>query len=497
MSERRRLLGDVIAGSSVAFILVPQALAYAEIAGMPPVTGLWAAGIPAVVAAFFASSRYLQTGPTAMTALLSFGAISAIATPGTTDFIGLSILLALLVGLIRITLGLFRLGGLTDYMSTPVILGFTSGAAILIIASQLPAVAGLTSPPVSLIARIPDTFTRMGEWEPTAVLLALAVAATIAMARRLGPLVPGVLIAVGVSTIIGRMTSIGGPPIGEIPQGLPALTLGFEWSRIGDVLIPAIAIAVIGFAEPTAIARTMALEERQPWDASRELISQGIASVASSILGGFAVGGSFSRSAVNRLAGAQTRRAGAITGLIVLAFTPFAGVLSSLPRTVLGAIVIVATIRLVQPSAIRRLLAISRPQGSVALGTLGATLLMAPRIDLGVIIGIAVASLTHIVREARSASIEWHYNDLTLEVQPSGVLFYGSAARLSREIMALVAEHPECSGIVLDLHRLGRIDYSGVSMLQDMAAQAEHAGLSVRFTHIPPHARSLFHRALS
>jgi SulP family sulfate permease len=497
MSDRRRLLGDAIAGSSVAFIVVPQALAYAEIAGMPPVTGLWAAGIPAVVAAFFASSRYLQTGPTAMTALLSFGAISAISAPGTTDFITLSVLLALLVGVIRIGLGLFRLGGLTDYMSTPVIMGFTSGAAILIVASQLPAVTGLTSPPVSLIARIPDTLARVDAWEPTAVVLALAVAATIALTRRLGPLVPGVLIAVVVSTVIGKMTSIGGPPVGEIPEGLPALALGFDWSRIPDVLIPAIAIAVIGFAEPTAIARTMALEERQPWDASRELISQGIASVASSIFGGFAVGGSFSRSAVNRLAGAQSRRAGAITGLIVLAFTPFAGILSSLPRAVLGAIVITATIRLIQPAALRQLLAISRPQGSVALTTMVATLVMAPRIDLGVVIGIAVAAFTHIVREARSASIECRYENFTLEVKPSGVLFYGSAARLNREITALVAQHPDCKEIVLDLHRLGRIDYSGVSMLLDSASQAEHGGLTVRFTQIPQHALRLFHRARS
>lgn len=497
MSDRRGLLGDAIAGSSVAFILVPQALAYAEIAGMPPVTGLWAAGIPAIVAALFASSRYLQTGPTAMTALLSFGAISSLAAPGSNEFISLSVLLALLVGLIRIGLGIFRMGGLTDFMSTPVILGFTSGAAVLIVASQLPAVTGLTAPPVSLIGRVPDTLGRMNEWELTAVLLALAVAATIAIARRIGPLLPGVLIAVAVSAIIGEMTSIGGPQIGDIPQSIPSFSLGFEWSFLVDLVIPAVAIAVIGFAEPTAIARTMALEDREPWDASQELVSQGVASVASSLLGGFAVGGSFSRSAVNRLAGAQSRRAGAITGLIVLAFTPFAGMLSSLPRTVLGAIVIAATIRLIQPAALRRLLSISRPQGSVAIATLIATLVMAPRVDLAVIIGIAIASLTHIVREARSAGIEWRYENVTLEVEPYGVLFYGSAARISREMMALVVEHPDCTAIVVDLHRLGRIDYSGVSMLQDTAAQAERAGVSVRFVRIPTHAQPLFHRALS
>ena len=485
----------MVAGASVAFIVIPQGLAYAEIAGMPPVTGLWAAGIPAIAAAIFASSRYLQTGPTAMTALLSFGAISAIAIPGTPGFVGLAVLLALVVGVIRIALGLLKLGGLTDFMSSPVIAGFTSAAAILIIASQLPAVTGLSDAPTSLLGRLPDTLVRVSEWDLSALGLAVLAVGVIAASRRIGPLVPGVLIAVGIGTLIGGLSGSGGPQIGMVPEGLPELGLSFPWGRIGDILVPGIAIAVVGFAEPTAIARTMALEDREPWNASRELVAQGLASVSSALSGGFVVGGSFSRSAVNRMAGARTRLSGAISGLVVLAFMPFAGVLSTLPRSVLGAIVISATLPLVRPGALRRMASISRPQGFVGVSTLLATLAFAPRVDLGVVAGVVVAALTHIVREARSVVVDTRFADGTLELRPAGVLFYGSAGILSREILDLVAQHPLCVTVRLDLSRLGRIDYSGVSMLLETASQIEQAGIGVELLNIPDQARALFLRS--
>lgn len=485
----------MVAGASVAFVVIPQGLAYAEIAGMPPVTGLWSAGIPAIAAAIFASSRYLQTGPTAMTALLSFGAISALAVPATPEFVGLAVLLALVVGVIRIVMGLVKLGGLTDFMSGPVIVGFTSAAATLIIASQLPAVTGLGDAPASLLGRIPDTLVRIAEWDLSAVGLAILTVGIIAGARRLGPLVPGVLIAVGIGTLVGGLSKLGGPLIGTVPEGLPQLGLSLPWSRIGDVIVPGIAIAVIGFAEPTAIARTMALKDREQWHASRELVAQGLASVSSALSGGFVVGGSFSRSAVNRMAGARTRLSGAISGMIVLAFMPFAGVLSTLPRSVLGAIVISATLPLVRPGALRRLASISRPQGFVGASTLLATLAFAPRVDLGVVAGIVVAALTHIVREARSVVVDTGFADGTLEIRPAGVLFYGSAGILSREILDLVAEHPQCVTVRLDLSRLGRIDYSGVSMLLETASQIEDAGIGVELLNIPRHAEKLFLRA--
>jgi SulP family sulfate permease len=479
----------------VAFVVIPQGLAYAEIAGMPPVTGLWAAGFPAVAAAFFASSRYLQTGPTAMTALLSFGAISTLATPGTTEFVGLAVLLALVVGVVRITMGFLKLGSLTDFMSSPVILGFTSAAATLIAVSQLPAVTGLGEAPDSLLSRLPDTLLRVSEWDLSALGLAVFTAGVVTASRRLGPLVPAVLIAVAIGTLVGDFTALGGTTIGDVPEGLPQLGLSVPWSRLGDIVLPGLVIAVIGFAEPTAIARTMALEDRERWNASRELVAQGLASVTSAFAGGFVVGGSFSRSAVNRMAGARTRLAGAVSGLVVLGFLPFAGVLSTLPRSVLGAIVITATLPLIRPAALRQLTSVSRPQGFVGISTLLATLALAPRVDLGVVVGIVVAAFTHIVREAGSVRIDTTYDAGTLELRPSGVLFYGSAGTLNREILDLVGRHADCDAVRLDLSRLGRIDYSGVSMVLETASQIEEAGIAVDLLHIPHHAERLFLRA--
>ena len=209
--------------------------------------------------------------------------------------------------------------------------------------------------------------------------------------RRLHRLFPGVLLAVAVGLVISTATGYSGSVVGELGGGFVPLGVDFRWSSTAELLLPAAVIALIGFAEPSAIARTFAAIDNERWDASRELVSQGVANLAAGVSGAFPVGGSFSRSALNRLAGAQSRWAGAITGVVVLLMLPLTPVLTDLPEAVLGAIVIGAVLRLADVRGVWRLRDESIAHAVAGIGTLVATLATAPRIERGVVIGIVLS----------------------------------------------------------------------------------------------------------
>lgn len=493
-AQRSPWLGDIVAGVSVAFIVVPQGLAYAKLAGLPPYTGLYAAALPSVAAAFAASSRYLQTGPVAMTALLTFGVLSSVATPESSEYVELALLLAVIVGVFRLALGLARGGAITHYMSHPVILGFTSGATLLIVASQSAAAVGLEAVPEDLLERLWFVVTHPGDWNLGAVALSIVTVLAVFGGRRLNPLVPGALIALVVGLAVGAMDSYSGALLGAVPEGLPSISLALPWSKTPELLVSAAIIAVIGFAEPTAIARTLAVQDRERWDPNRELISQGFANIAAGVSGGFPVGGSFSRSSVNKLAGARTRWSGAITGLAVLAFLPVAGVLEQLPRAVLAAIVISGVIRLVRIPDMIALIRITWGQATVAWGTFLATLLLAPRIDIAVLLGVGLAAVVHLYRESSRFVVRTEFVPPTLRLIPVGVLFYGSAAALSDALNEELANHPEATEIRLSLERLGRIDHSGMMALQEFAEYVRLAGLEIAVDRIPRHVAGIWER---
>ncbi len=491
LDQRRPTTADIVAGITVAFIAIPQSLAYAEIAGMPAHVGLYAAAFPALVAAFFASSRYLQTGPVATTALLTLGALAPLAAVGTPEYVGLAAVLAVLVGFFRLLLGVLRLGRISDFMSQPVLLGFTSAAAILIIGSQSDRVFGLEVSPDGLLARLTHVLSHPSEWDPLPIGTAVATALIIIGGRRLHRLFPGMLVAVLAGTLLGRSDSFRGTLVGDIPSGFPGIAVGFDWVAVPSLLVPAAVIALLGFAEATAISRTFAVQDRERWDASRELVSQGAANIASGLVGGFPVGGSFARSSVNRLAGARTRWSGAITGLTVIAFLPFAGLLSTLPEAVLGAIVIVAVSRFLRFGAMARIGRVSLPQAAIAWITAGATLLLAPRVDLAIVIGVGCALAVHVLREAGGVVVQSTYDEGTLTLAPRGVLFFASASRFRDALLVGLGDHPEAVALCLDLARLGRVDYSGAAALSEVMREAQEAGLDVQVANTPRRVEKL------
>jgi SulP family sulfate permease len=490
----RPQVGDVLAGLSVAFILIPQSLAYAEIAGVPPYVGLYAAALPPLAAAFFASSPYLQTGPVAMTALLTFGALTAYgAEPESAQYVALAALLALVVGVVRIGIGLIKGGFLAYFMSQPVLVGFTSGAAILITSSQLPVAVGVSPPDGKLLERAWWTIIHVADWEPETVVLSIVTMAIVVGGRKLHRLFPGVLAAVAIAIIWSMIAGYEGPTVGDVPAGLPPFSLDLPWSDLPFLLVPGAVIALVGFAEAAAISRTFAAQDRQTWSPDREFVSQGMANLASGISGGFPVGGSFSRSSVDKLAGGKTRWAGAITGLTVLAFLPTAGILSPLPRAVLGAIVISAVVKLIRLSPLITMWKYSKPQSAVLWVTFALTLTLSPRIDLAVIIGIGLGITIHLWREL-AVHVETAFADHELRLRPAGVLYFGSAPQLNEALLGQLAAHPDAERVIFDLASLGRIDYTGALVLKSVYDECERAGLAVAFEHVPPQTRRILDR---
>ena len=387
--------GDIVAGVSVALLALPQGLAYAELAGVPAQYGLYAAALPCLLAAFFASSPYLQTGPVAVTALLTFGALQGIAEPQSAEYVELAALLALFVGIIRLGFGIFRLGKIANLLTDHLILGFTSGAAILIILSQFPKALGVETSNGGVIRNGLDALIHPSNWNGFAILFSLGTILLMFGGRRLHRLFPGVLISVVIGIFISWTTNYSGSVVGELNGGFISFDFNFAWSSTSQLIIPAFVIAIVGFAEPAAIARTFAADGKSSWDPDKEMTSQGIANLASAISQAFPVGGSFGRSSLNHFAGATSTWSGAVTGAFVLLALPFASLLEYLPSSILGATVIGAVIRLIKPKEFLNLIRNSFGDATVGVVTLVATLATSPRIERGIMIGLAISFLNY------------------------------------------------------------------------------------------------------
>lgn len=491
----RPVPGDLLAGITVALVLIPQSLAYADLAGLQPVHGLYAAMAAPIAGALIGSSPYLQTGPVALTSLLTLGALAPLVQTGTAEFAQYAALLALLVGVARVALGLLRWGALSYLMSLPVVTGFTFAAAVLIIGSQLPQLTDVASDADSPVLAAEHALASPAEWSWAAIAVALATIAIVLGGRRLAASVPWILLVTVGGLAASRAGWIDVATVGAVPPGLPEITLALPWSDVPTLIVPALVIAVVGFGEPAAIARRYASTDGRRWDPDREFIGQGLANLGAGLAGGYPAGGSFSRSALNRMSGAKTRWSGMITGLAVLAFLPFADQLSDLPTALLAGLVIVAALSLLDFGQFREYWRHSRPQFFVAVPTIVATLATAPRVERGLLIGVGLALAVHLWRESRLDVDSW-CEDGTLHILPHGVLYFGSAPDFESEVATLQAQHPDATSVEIDLHRLGRLDLTGVYVLRDIADRADRIGKTVRFTNVPSHAAERVARIL-
>lgn len=453
----RPSLADVIAGVSVALVVIPQSLAYAQIAEMPVVTGLFASALPLIAFSLFASSPYLQTGPVALTSLLTLAALQGAGfASDNPEYVKLGAMLALIVGGFRLLLGVFRLGWVAYLISEPVRMGFTSAAAIIIISSQLPKALGTSDavPEGSTLGEALWSITHPGRWAISALFLSAVTLVVMLGGRRLHRLFPGVALAVVIGLVYSAIAgpyADGGPlTVGDtnpIPEGLPNLSLNLPWAEVGGLAIGGLIIALIGFAEPASIARLFAQEERTVWNANRELAASGVANVTAALSGTFPVGGSFSRSSVNRMAGARTRWSGGVTGVVVLAFLSFASVLDGLPQAVLGAIVIGAVLGLVKPIKLVGLWRTSPVEALLAWATFGATLAFAPAVQWAVLLGVGLTVAVHLLNPL---TVDAAAHRGTVRLSPNGLLWLGSYRSFERQLREAAETHTD-GDVVIDL----------------------------------------------
>ena len=387
--DRSTMVGELWAGLTVGMMVIPQGVAYAALAGMPLVTGIYASLLPALVAVLWSSSTRLSVGPTALSALLVGTAMLGMAEPGSAQWVTLAVWLALLSGLLQIVLGLGRFGWLLNLVSAPVLAGFTQAAAVLIVLSQLPALVGLNGPLGSLLLQ-PHV-----HWQATA--FGLGALAVLVLGKRWLPRFPVLMVLVVASALLSAelgFASGGGAVVGALPAGLPALQLPgwITLPQLRDLSLPVLVLTLISFLETASSAKVDNQRGGTRWNENQDLIGQGMAKVASGLCGSFPTSSSFSRSAINLYAGAKTGWATIFSVLLVLLvllwLTP---ALFHVPQAVLAAVVVAAVSGLVQTAELRRIWRAAPVEALICATTFIMTLATVPRLYWGVLAGLLMA----------------------------------------------------------------------------------------------------------
>ena len=503
LKEGRILRADIVAGITLSLVLIPQAMANAQLAEMPPYYGFYASFVPIIVSALFGSSRQLSTGPVALVALMVASELGQLATVEQ-DYIAYAILLALMVGLFQFGLGVLRLGVLVNFLSHPVVLGFTNAAAIIIGTSQIDKLFGVTvtrgGAHYERMIRMWDTIS-VG-FHPPPLILGLSAIALLLILRRISPQIPNVLIVAvlttGVSWLIGFERNYGGKGVGTIPEGLPAFALPIiDWGIVPHMFSATLTIALIGFLETISIAKAIATQTRQRIDANQELLAQGLSNIAGSFFQSFPVSGSFVRSTVTLRAGGQTGFASIVAGLVVilllLFFTPL---LYHMPQATLAAIVMVSVAGLVHLQPILRAWKVHKHDGIVAISTLALTLIYAPHLDQGIMIGAGLSIVLYLYRtmKPRVAFLARHSDgafrdavehdlelcDAIATIRFDGSLYFGSSGAFEEAVLERVLD-PKLCYVIIDAEGINEIDATGEKMLVDVVQRLHEAGVEVLF----------------
>lgn len=406
--RRSWLRGDVLAGLTVAAYLIPQVMAYATVAGLPPIAGLWAALGPIAVYVLLGSSRQLSVGPESTTALMTATALAPLAIADPARYAALAALLALLVGVICLIAGLARLGFLSDLLSHPVLVGYMTGVALIMIADQLGRATGVPVSGVEFLDEIRSFLTGLDQYHLPTVLLSTAVLTALLLGYRFAPRFPGPLIAVVAAAVIVAvfdLTERGIAVVGPIPAGLPSPTLPeVTLADIGTLLVAALGIAVVAFSDNALTARTFAARRREDIDANAELRALGVANLSSGLSSGFPVSSSGSRTAVGDSVGSRTQVYSLVMLVtVVMALLAGRGLLEKIPMPALGALVIYAAIRLIDLAEFRRIAAFRRSELVIAVSTTVAVLTVGVLYGVLVAVGVSILDLLHRVARPHDA----------------------------------------------------------------------------------------------
>lgn len=514
------LTDDLMAAVIVTIMLIPQSLAYALLAGLPPVVGLYASILPLILYAVFGTSRTLAVGPVAVISLMTASAAGAVAEQGSAEYLEAAITLAMLSGVMLAVLGILRAGFLANLLSHPVISGFITASGILIATSQLKHILGVdaggdnwpemlgslagsisATNPWTLAIGIPATlflfWVRKGA-KPALQAIGLPERAA-DMTAKAGPVAAVALTILAVITL--GLDAKGVNLVGAIPQGLPPFALpSTDVSLIEKLWVPALLISVIGFVESVSVAQTLAAKRRQRISPDQELIGLGAANIASAFSGGYPVTGGFARSAVNFDAGAQTPAAGAFTALgIALATLFLTPLLFSLPIATLAATIIVAVLSLVDLKTPGQLWRYSKADFAAHVSTIAITLLAG--VEMGVIAGVGVGLLLYLWRASRPhAAIVGrvpeteHFRNVerhkvftvphVLSIRIDEALTYLNARWLEEYVLEEVADRPTVRHVILMCSAVNEIDASGLESLEAINHRLGEGGIGLHLSEV-------------
>lgn len=497
---------DLVAGLTVAVVLLPQAIAYAMIAELPPQTGLYAAIVGAIVGALWGSSRHLHTGPTNATSLLVLASLLSVARPGTPEFIAAAGYLAVLVGLMKLVMGLLRMGVLVNFVADSVILGFTAGAGLLISINQLRHLLRLD------IVSTPDAYPTLREIVANAheahlasVLISVGVIVLIVVLKKIKRTLPGALISMIVAaavTGIFQLDQQGVHVLGAMPRSLPPIS---TLPLLSPLLLSrlsagALAITAIGLVEAISISRTVAAQSGQRLDSNQEFVGQGLSSIMTGFFSGYPVSGSFTRTAVNYNAGGRTPMAAAFSGLWVMAAMLLLAPLAEyLPRSALAGVLLVTAWDMVDRAEIRKILRTSFGDSSVFVATFLATLLLP--LEFAVLAGMLVSFGRYLIKSSNPGVYPVvpdenfrHFVRASTEplcpqlgvMEIEGSLYFGAVAHVEESLRENQESNPDQQFLLLRMHYVDHCDISGIHMLESIVKQYRKRGGNVFLEGVRP-----------
>ena len=499
------LRADVIAGITVALVLIPQSMAYAQLAGLPPQMGLYAAFLVPIVAALFGSSRQLQNGPVAIISLMTAAALLPLNLEAT-QYIAYAAMIAILAGVIQMVLGFLRLGVMVDFLSHPVVIGFTNAAAIVIASTQIGKILGVNPEAGEhLYNTLWNVLLAVPQTHFATLAMGLFSLALLFGLKKFAPKLPNIILTIIVTILVSwaiGYEKMNGAIVGEIESGLPSLVMPvIDSEHIGFLMLPAFMIALLSFVEAFSIAKAVASKTRQHLSADQEMVGKGLANIVAGVTQGYAVSGSFSRTAVAFDAGAKTGFAAIVSGIIVgitlLFLTPL---LYHLPVATLAAVIIVAVISLFHFEPFKHAWKVNPHDGFVALITFLTTLYFAPHLEWGILVGVVLSLVFYIYRTIQPHFAEVALNDEgvyrdahlnSLETSETvafyrydGDLYFANAGYLERKLLNAVADKPNLKVIVLDLEAVDQIDATGEEMLGHMSSRLAEAGIEFYFSRV-------------
>ena len=518
--KRETFASDAIAAVIVTIMLIPQSLAYALLAGLPPEVGLYASVAPLLLYAVFGTSRVLAVGPVAVASLMTAAAIGEHALAGSQAYWAIAITLAFMSGCMLMVMGVLKLGFLANFLSHPVISGFISASALLIAASQLKTIMGVNATGDNFIDMVQSLVKQIPNTQWLSLCIGLSAMAFLWWVRKgLKPLLvrwgmaarpadfvakAGPVAAIAASTVLTwafDWQAQGLKIVGTVPQGLPPFTAPlWDMALWKSLAVPALLISVVGFVESVSVGQTLAAKRRQRIEPDQELFALGASNISAALTGGFPVTGGFARSVVNFDAGAQTPASGVLTAVgITLATVFLTPALYFLPKATLAATIVVAVLSLVDLGILKRTWAYSKPDFAAVLATLLATLSLG--VELGLVVGVGLSLALYLFRTSRPHIAEVglvsgteHFRNVNrhqvqtspqlLSLRADESLYFANSRALEDQVNNAVASHPQLMHVVLQCSAINDIDASALESLEAIEKRLGDTGIKLHLSEV-------------